>query len=394
MFLLFLLSSFSFQPDTTHLAAATALCQSAIIVDGHIDTPSLIESNRETDMITGRNCSDFSIPLARKGGLDAPFMSIYTPSGLQKTPGASFQHANLLIRLVDSVITRNPGVVAKALSPADIRSNTANGLISLPLGMENGSPIEGNPENVEYFYKKGVRYITLTHATHNQIGGSSYDTSPTGRDLTEFGRTVISEMNRLGILVDLAHVTDSTFYQALRETKAPPVISHSSCRHFTPGFERNVSDDMLKALARKDGIIMINFGTYFLTRAGNSYGDRRREHLDRFIKENAITKRDDPAVKAERTRWEKENPYPRATISDVADHIDHAVRLAGIDHVGLGSDYDGVGPTLPAGLETAATYPNLVAELMRRGYSETDIRKILGENFLRVWETALSVVTP
>lgn len=394
MFLFLAVSSLFFQPDTTHLARATALCQSAIMIDGHIDTPSLIESNRETDMITGRNCTDFSIPLARKGGLDAPFMSIYTPSDLQKTPGASFAHAMLLIHLMDSVISRNPGVVARALSPADIRSNSANGLISLPYGMENGSPIESDIRNVEHFYNKGIRYITLTHASHNLIGGSSYDSSPTGRNLTDFGRKVIADMNRLGILVDLAHVTDSTFFQALRATTAPPIISHSSCRHFTPGFERNVSDDMLKALASKDGVVMINFGTYFLTEAGNSYGDRRRAHLDAFMAGKGITKRDDPAVKAERTRWEKDNPYPRATLSDVADHIDHAVKVAGIDHVGLGSDYDGVGPTLPAGLETAATYPNLVAELMRRGYTDTDIRKILGENFLRVWESAIPPVTP
>ena len=253
--------------------------------------------------------------------------------------------------------------------------------------MENGSAIEDDLSNVEYFYKKGVRYITLTHGKKNLICDSSFD--PDNKDwngLSPFGRKVVAEMNRLGIMVDLSHVSDSTFYQVLRESKVPPICSHSSCRHFTPGMERNVGDNMLKALAEKGGVIQINFSSYFLTKLAYEKGGTMWGHRSKFMSDNSITDGHHPKLLEEMKKYNQANPFPYASLDDVVDHIDHVVKVAGIDHVGLGSDFDGVGDTLPAGLKSVADYPNLIYHLLKRGYSEADIKKILSGNVLRVWQ--------
>jgi len=375
--------------DSSLISKARTLCQTAILIDGHVDTPSLLDEKPGTDIGGGTSPGEFDFNRARSGGLDAPFMSIYIDGDYQATPGASQKRAEGLISLMDSVIEANPGRFAHAYSPDDIRKNAGKGLISLPYGMENGAGLEQDLSLVSGFYRKGIRYITLSHGKRNRICDSSYDEDKGWNGLSPFGREVIREMNRVGILVDISHVSDSAFFQTIRLSSAPPIASHSSCRKFTPGFERNVSDEMLRALAAKGGIIMINFGSYFLTEAGNRYGDNRAAALKTFMSAEGIKDQNDPRVKKERSRWMKENPYPFATVQDVADHIDHAVKIAGIDHVGIGSDFDGVGDSLPVGLRSVNEYPVLVAELLKRRYSEKDIRKILGENFLRVWEETL-----
>ena len=252
--------------------------------------------------------------------------------------------------------------------------------------MENGSGIEDDLSNVKYFYDRGIRYITLTHGKKNLICDSSYDPEKGWNGISPFGKKVIEEMNRFGIMVDISHVSDSAFYQALRITKAPPICSHSSCRVFTPGFERSVSDDMLKELAKKGGVIQINFGSAFLTEAANKYSTKRKAYVDKFKTENNITSADDARIKEATSKFNLENPYPFATVSTVADHIDHVVKVVGIDFVGIGSDFDGVGDSLPIGLKSVADMPNLVYELLKRGYSEKDIEKILSGNVLRVWQ--------
>lgn len=365
---------------------AYALCQSAIIIDGHVDTPSILDEDRSIDIADGTSKGEFDFKRGKAGGLDAPFMSIYLDAEYQLKPGASRAHAERLISMMDSVIGANPDQFSHAFSTDDIRNNAEKGLISLPYGMENGSGIESDLSNVGYFFNKGIRYITLTHGKRNKIGDSSYDKDKSWNGISPFGKQVIAEMNKTGIIVDIAHVSDSAFYQAIRFSSTPPVATHSSCRHFTPGFERNVSDDMLKALAAKGGVLMINFGSYFLTESGNQYGERRADALDLWMKENGITSRDDERYRTERERWTKANPYPFASIQDVVNHIDRAVQVGGIDHVGIGSDYDGVGDSLPAGLKSTADYPKLVYFLLKKGYSEENIKKILGENFLRVWK--------
>jgi len=212
---------------------AMEIAQTSIILDGHIDVPSRLEEKMQ-DISKSTEKGDFDYPRAKRGGLDAPFMSIYIPAKLQKTAGASKKAAKNLIAMMDSIITANPNKFASASKPSDIRDNFEKSLISFPYGMENGSPIEDDLANVEYFFKKGVRYITLTHSKKNLICDSSYDPDKGWGGLSDFGKTVVKEMNRLGIMVDISHVSDSTFYQVLRLTKVPAICSHSSLRHFTP----------------------------------------------------------------------------------------------------------------------------------------------------------------
>lgn len=368
---------------------ARKLAHEAIVIDGHIDVPYRLEEKMQ-DISKSTVTGEFDFPRAKAGGLDAPFMSIYIPAEFQETPNASKKVAEKLIAMMDSVISKHPDKFASALTPADIRSNFQNGRISMPYGMENGSPIEDDLSNLRYFFDKGVRYITLTHSKMNRICDSSYDSNKGWNGLSPFGRKVVLEMNRLGILVDISHVSDSTFYQVLKLSKVPVICSHSSLRHFVPGKERNVSDDMLKELAKNGGVIQINFGSPFLTDKANKYSARWSNHRKAFMREHSIADEEDPRVKAESVRYRAQDPYPYADVTDVADHIDRAVKIAGIDHVGIGSDFDGVGDSLPTGLKSVADFPNLVYHLLKRGYSEEDIKKILGENVLRVWEKAIT----
>lgn len=367
---------------------ALKIAQSTIILDGHVDVPyRLVEQQKMDDISQATVIGDFDYPRAKQGGLDVPFMSIYIPADYQKEAGASKKHAEKLIAMMDSIVATNWDKFAPAITPNDVKRNFEKGLISFPYGMENGSAIEDDLSNVEYFYKKGVRYITLTHGKKNLICDSSFD--PDNKDwngLSPFGRKVVAEMNRLGIMVDLSHVSDSTFYQVLRESKVPPICSHSSCRHFTPGMERNVGDNMLKALGEKGGVIQINFSSYFLTKLAYEKGGTMWGHRSKFMSENSITDGNHPKLLEEMKKYNQANPFPYASLEDVVDHIDHVVKVAGIDHVGLGSDFDGVGDTLPAGLKSVADYPNLIYHLLKRGYSEADIKKILSGNVLRVWQ--------
>ena len=228
-------------------------------------------------------------------------------------------------------------------------------LIGIAYGMENGAALENDLANVEYFFNRGIRYITLTHSKSNHISDSSYDANKRWGGLSDFGKSLIPEMNKIGIMVDISHVSDAAFMQAIEISNTPVIASHSSLRHFTPEWERNVSDEMLIALAAKGGVLQINFGTAFLTNVN-----------DKTVGYDPMT-------------------YQHASVTDVVDHIDRVVELVGIDYVGIGSDYDGVGDTLPEGLKDASSYPALVAELQKRGYSTNEIQQILGENFVRVW---------
>ncbi len=374
--------------DPELYARARRIAASTIILDGHVDVPyRLLEEMEDISQKTAKG--DFDYPRAKEGGLDAPFMSIFIPASYQQTPGASKRHAEKLIAMMDSIIAKHPDKFASALTPADVKNNFAKGLISLPYGMENGSAIEDDLKNVKYFFENGIRYITLTHGKKNLICDSSYDPDKGWNGLSSFGKKVVAEMNRVGIMVDISHVSDSTFYQVLRLSKTPPICSHSSCRHFTPGWERNVDDDMLRALAQKGGVIQINFGSSFLTETANKYDNKYWAHRKQFMSSRGIADERDHRVKTEMDEYKKQNPYPYATIADVVAHIDHVVKIAGIDHVGLGSDFDGVGDSLPKDLKSAADYPKLIYHLLKRGYSETNIEKILSGNVLRVWQQTL-----
>jgi membrane dipeptidase len=377
------------------LPPAADLTARHLVVDTHIDLPYRLyeQGDRPDDVSRRTKRGDFDAVRAREGGLDVAWMSIYVPASYQRGDGAK-THADNLIELVEGIARRSPDLFALARTADEAERIARSGRIALPLGMENGAPLESDLENLRHFYDRGIRYITLTHSEDNLIADSSYSDPAARRwgGLSPFGREVIAEMNRLGILVDLSHVSDAAFDQAIAETRAPPIASHSSCRHFTPGFERNLDDDRIRALARAGGVIQINFGSAFLTAEANAWSMAAwRAEEDFVARTNA--KEGTAELDEFRARYQEEHPFPRATIDDVVAHVDHVVDIAGIDHVGIGSDYDGVGPTLPSGLEDVSKYPALVARLLARGYSEEAIAQVLGGNFMRVWRAAEEVAT-
>lgn len=374
--------------DNQHLKQAKELAQDVIIVDGHIDVPYRLK-HEWADVSKSTDGGDFDFPRAREGGLDAPFMSIYIPAEYQETGGGKAL-ADSLIDMVESIANDNPDKFAIADSPAQIRENKQQGLISLPMGMENGAGIEGDLENISHFYDRGIRYITLAHSKDNRISDSSYDTTrDTHNGLSDFGTKVVKEMNRVGIMVDVSHITDEAINDVFDVSEAPVIASHSSCRFFTPEFERNMSDVLIKRLAENDGVIMINFGSTFLDSASANSSDRVREEIAQKMEEKGLEEGSKEAEEFQQQYFQ--DNFKFSTVEKVADHIDHVVNLVGIDYVGLGSDYDGVGPTLPIGLKDVSEYPNLFAELLSRGYSESDIQKIASGNVFRVWNNVIEV---
>ncbi len=373
-------------------AHANALAQNSIIIDTHIDVPYRLEEAWE-DVSVATDGGDFDYPRARAGGLNAPFMSIYTPAGLE-AEGRSKEVAEGLIDLVNRIADESPDKFAIALSPDDVESQFAAGLISLPMGMENGSPIEGDIANVQHFFDRGIRYITLAHGLSNHISDSSYDENKQWDGLSEFGVEVVKEMNRIGIMVDISHVSDGAFWDVMEVATAPAIASHSSARHFTAGWERNIADDMIVRLAENGGVVMINYGSAFLTQEAQDYGNNKREAMTAYLEENGIEMSEEASEAFNAIYDAEHGTYPYATLDETLDHFDHIRDLVGVDHVGIGTDYDGVGDSLPLGLKDVSSYPTLIEGLLGRGYSDEDVKKILGENLLRVWrevEAAASI---
>ncbi|HEX8438654.1 dipeptidase [Archangium sp.] len=379
-------------PSTDLTERSRALARRVIIADGHIDVPYRLKEKlgpdgEPTEDVSQRTPGgDFDYPRAVEGGLDVAFMSIYVPAELQQQPGASKALADSLIDMVEKLAARSPEKFAMARSVEEARRNSQEGKVSFALGIENGSAIEDTLDNVAHFQRRGVRYITLTHSKDNQLCDASFNTGKrTWNGLSPFGRQVVAEMNRVGIMVDVSHLSDDAIRQAVEASQLPVIASHSSCRHFTPGFERNISDELIRVVAAKGGVVMINFGSGFLTQAANAYELEVRGALQAFADQRGLKDRDHPEVQAFMASYLREHPAPFARVEDVADHIDHVVKLVGIDHVGLGSDFDGVGPTLPIGLKDVSQYPNLFRVLLERGYSEADLEKLASGNVFRVW---------
>jgi membrane dipeptidase len=369
---------------------AVALAHEHIIVDGHVDLPYRLQARNfrlEREYLgipIETKDGDFDYKRAKEGGLSAPFMSIFIPSSYQEeNNGGAKQLADSLIDMVYGIIDAHPDKFAKANSPDDIERNFQKGLISLPLGLENGAPLL-TFDDLQYFYDRGIRYVTLTHGKNNHICDSSYDKERKWKGLSPYGKELIAEMNRVGMIIDVSHISDETFYQVIELSKAPVLATHSSCRAFTPGWERNMDDNMIRALAAHDGVIQINFGSSFLDEKARVYYDTHRNALRAYLEERGL-KEEDEAAKPVIEEYRKANPQLFADVETVADHIDHVVKIAGIDYVGLGSDYDGVGDSLPTGLKDVSDYPNLIYVLLKRGYSEEDIAKILYKNVFRVW---------
>jgi len=381
LFLLFfanLTEAFNEEKDTLLYAKAVELSKKFMIVDTHIDIPYRLK-NKWEDISKKTERGHFDYPRAVDGGLNAAFMSIYIPPRYEES-GGSVEFADSLIDLVEHFSNNYPQKFAIAKSTKDVSQHFNNGIISFPMGMENGTPIESSFENLKHFYDRGIRYITLAHGKANHICDSSYDPNKKWNGLSPFGKSLIAEMNRLGLMIDISHVSDSTFYQVINLTKAPVIASHSSCRYFTPGFERNMNDDMIKKLAKNDGVIQITFGSYFISKNYNA----EMVLMNNYLEEHNI-KRWSNEGKEYYNKYVKEHDVNFGTIKDLINHIDHVKNLVGIDHVGLGSDFDGVG-ALPAGIKDVSSFPNIIYELLKRGYKEKDIQKICSGNILRVWK--------
>ncbi|HNT51631.1 MAG TPA: membrane dipeptidase, partial [Cyclobacteriaceae bacterium] len=306
---------------------ANELAHKYIITDGHVDLPgALIDKkyfptaeNIDTIIHTGKG--NFDYERAVKGGLTAPFMSIYIPSSRQALPDMGKSLADSMINMVHAISQLLPDKFALANTPAQVEANFKQGKISLPMGMENGAPIGNDLANLQHFFDRGIRYITLTHSRDNQICDSSGDTTKTWNGLSPFGKDVVAEMNRLGIMVDISHVDDSTFYQAVKLSKAPVIASHSSCRAFAPTVRRNMTDDMIKKLGEHGGVMQINFYSAFLDSAVSNANTKSRAELKKLLAEKGL-QASDTAAQALIAQFEKEHPWKTTPIETVADHID------------------------------------------------------------------------
>ena len=371
----------------TDLSRAQTLAQEAVIVDTHIDAPFLFLDKRWTDLSQPAPDREFDYPRARAGGLDVAFMSIYT-SASQDEDDTAWDSANRQIDVVEALVQRHPEKFALLRSPRDVEKLRAGGRVLLPLGMENGAPLGEDLSQIQFFFDRGVRYITLAHSANNAMADSSYAREGKWNGLSPLGQKAVAEMNRLGIMVDISHLSDASASEAIALSTMPVIASHSALRHFTPDFERNIDDDLAKAVAAKGGVVQIPFGTMFIDPQGAADTQahfRARNALDRRNAELLAAGKPTEDVEAFEKAWDAAHPARPASIDLVLDQIDYAVQLIGIDHVGIGSDFDGVSGKLPDGLRTVADFPNLVAGLQARDYSDTDIRKILGGNLLRVW---------
>ena len=373
------LETFSEQELITHQKIplrARTLAAEAIGIDSHIDTVQRVLVMGE-DLGKRWDAGHVDIPRLQEGGTHAPFFALWVPVYF---PGAEAVRRTLDLRdAMQSVLDTHKDQMELATTAADIRRIVKAGKISVFLTVEGGHTIDDDLRVLRMFYQLGVRSMTLTHSRNNNWADSATD-KPVHNGLTDFGREVVREMNRLGMLVDVSHVADKTFYDTLSVTSKPVIVSHSSMRAISP-VPRNVTDEMLWALAKNGGVIGISFGEGFVN-------PKDAEALESAIKTEttgpALTGRalDDYAAEDVRNLFGTRLKVA-ATVADVVDHIDHAVRIAGIDHVGIGSDFDGVsGP--PNGLDDVSKMPALIEVLLQRGYAERDVKKILGENYLRV----------
>ena len=388
IFLIFMFLFFQSCTENIKNLDAEQIAQDSLILDSHIDVPYRLWRQHleglEIDDISGSTDGDFDFIRARKGGLNVPFFSIYLPASTQED-GTSHQMANELIDMVEDIVTLYPKKFILINSVADLGSITKKNIVGIALGMENGAPIQSDLSRVKYYFDRGIRYITLTHSKTNHISDSSYDENIQWHGLSEFGKNLIEEMNKVGIMVDISHVNDEAFYQAIEISQVPVIASHSSLRYFTPGFERNVDDAMLSKLAEKGGVIQINFGSSFISKRPRDYLVKMNSFLESRLGQN-LEEVSEQDIRETRSEFIANNPYPYASLDEVLDHFDRVLQLVGIDHIGIGSDYDGVGDTLPIGLKDVSTYPALIQGLLERGYSRKDIQKILGGNLIRVWK--------
>jgi membrane dipeptidase len=366
-------------------ARARQLHDQAIVIDTHDDTTQRLLFEKGFDIGVRHGNGNIDIPRMKEGGLDALFFSIWVPSDVTGPPAV--KRAMDLIDAVHEAVRTHPNDLMLATTAADIRRAAAEHKIAALMGVEGGHMIDDDLRVLRDYAALGVRYMTLTHFKNNDWADSSTDT-PAHNGLTDFGKDVVREMNRLGMMVDISHTSDKTFYDAVAVSRAPVIASHSSCRAISH-HPRNMTDDMLRALAKNGGVIMINYEVSFLSEEYRVASEKKDG--DVVAQLDAMSKKcggNEACSTLESARVNREammsGALPKVTWEKIVDHIDHAVKVAGIDHVGLGSDFDGA--TMPIGMEDASKLPKLTEALLQRGYSDADIRKILGGNILRVME--------
>ncbi|HEU4643410.1 MAG TPA: dipeptidase [Gemmatimonadaceae bacterium] len=390
------------QQSDPYMARAVAVLRSATLVDGHNDLAWAIRDARAPRDVAAYDLRD-STPgmtdLARlkRGMLGAQFWSVYIPGerdapayAPQGTSASAPGYARVQLEQIDiakQVIAAYPKSLMAAYDVADVRRARKEGKIASLLGMEGGHAIENSLGALRAFYDLGVRYMTLTHNVTLDWADAALDSAKHG-GLTPFGEEVVREMNRLGMLVDLAHVSPGTMSDALNVSEAPVIFSHSGARALVD-HPRNVPDSILARLPKNGGVVMVPFVPSFVSAAVDRY-DTEWDSVRTALRTRYPSPADTAKVRSELDAWTASHPAPHATIQDVADHIDHIRKVAGVDHVGIGSDFDGIDQTV-TGLEDVSKFPALFAELARRGWSDADLRKLAGENVLRVMHQAEEV---
>ncbi|HEY8851025.1 MAG TPA: dipeptidase [Gemmatimonadaceae bacterium] len=375
-------------PNNKYLVRARRILKTTPLIDGHNDLPWRIREDTIArgsvdayDLRTHRP-GQTDLDRLRKGMVGAQFWSVYTPGEYRDSGYARVQLEQ--IDIARRVIEKYPDRLALALSPADIRREFRQGKLASLLGLEGGHAIEHSLGALRAYYDLGVRYMTLTHNVTLDWADAALD-SARNNGLSPFGDSVVREMNRLGMLVDLSHVSAATMSAALNVTQAPVIFSHSAARALVD-VPRNVPDSILRRVTKNGGIVMVPFVTGFVSPAIFLYDESRPSMRDLRQKYGSDT----AAITRAVNDWRKTHPEPRATLSQVADQIEYVRKVAGIDHVGIGGDFDGITEVVQ-GLEDVSTYPALFAELARRGWSDGDLRKLAGENFLRVFAEAEAV---
>jgi membrane dipeptidase len=382
-------TAFSTSAQSDLAARARALHKQVPLIDGHNDYPWAL---RERDVGGDFNQADITepvpslmtdIPRLRRGGLGAQFWSVYVPSEMQ---GKEAVRATLeQIDIVHRMTQRWPETFELALTADGAERAFKSGRIGSMIGMEGGHSIDSSMATLRQMYALGARYMTLTHGQNVPWADSATD-KPRHNGLSKFGEEVVREMNRLGMLVDLSHVSPDTMKDAIAVSEAPIIFSHSSARGICD-VPRNVPDDVLQLLPKNGGVVMVTFVPGFISQAAANWGKEETTQLQSL---RAQFPGNTASVDAGIERWRAEHPAPRATLQQVADHIDHIRKVAGIDHIGLGGDFDGITQVVQ-GLEDVSKYPDLTAELLKRGYKDDDVKKVLGLNVLRAWRQAEQV---
>jgi membrane dipeptidase len=357
------------------LFAALSLHAQNIGIDTHIDTAQRVLIDR-ADITQRSPVGHVDIPRLKEGGINAPFFALWVPTYYK---GAEAIRRTLDLRdAMQRLFDTHPELIAPALTAADVERITKNGRIAAILAIEGGHQIDNDLAVLRMYHRLGIRAMTLTHFRNTEWADSSTD-KPAHNGLTAFGKEVVKEMNRLGMIVDVSHVSDKTFFDALAVSTKPVIASHSSCRAISD-VVRNVTDEMLQALAKNGGVIGINFGEGFISPKD---AEALKADIAGMTAEPSLTGKALDEYAAEEFRRDMKPRQVFATVDEVAEHIDHAVKVAGVDHVGIGSDFDGIsGP--PKGLEDVSKLPALKAALKKRGYSDEDLKKIWGLNTLRV----------